>query len=85
MKQRKELFHDYVRKKELLEKRFESNEFKEGLITKINTEKERLIFEIKGKFGALQDNIRLAEKQAYEDLSKNFKSIYKKISKLLKE
>ena len=41
--------------------------------------------EIRGKFGSLQENIRMAERQAYDDLSKHYKQIYKKIASLLKE
>jgi hypothetical protein len=44
-----------------------------------------LISEIKKKFTQIDDNIKLAEKRAYEDVIKNFKIIYSKITTLMKE
>ena len=40
--------------------------------------------EIKNKFVNLYENIRLAEKQAFEDVVKHFKTIYQKIVALVK-
>ena len=44
-----------------------------------------MISEIKKKFTQIDDNIKLAEKRAYEDVIKNFKIIYSKITTLMKE
>jgi hypothetical protein len=68
-----------------LDSRINSNEFKEGIIKKIGQEKDRLIYEIKKKFAQITENVKLAEKKAYEDVVKNFKTVYSKISTLLKE
>ena len=85
MKERREAFRTQLKNKELIMQQFEGNQFKQNLISKINTEKERIILEIRAKFSYLQDNIKLAERQAYDDLSKHYKNIYKKIASLLKE
>lgn len=69
----------------MLDNKIASKEFKDGLLAKIGTEKQRVISEIKSKFSVLQDNVRLAEKQAYEDVAKSFKGIIQKIRTLLKE
>ena len=44
-----------------------------------------MITDIKNKFTQINDNIKLAEKKAYEDVIKNFKVIYSKITTLMKE
>lgn len=52
---------------------------------KIGQEKDRLIFDIKKKFSKITENIKLAEKKAYEDVIKNFKTVYSKILSIMKE
>lgn len=52
---------------------------------KIGQEKDRLIFDIKKKFAKITENIKMAEKKAYEDVIKNFKTVYSKILSIMKE
>lgn len=52
---------------------------------KIAQEKERLVSDIKKKFAKITENIKLAEKKAYEDVIKNFKTVYAKILSIMKE
>jgi hypothetical protein len=85
MESRYELFQSYKSKKVSLDSKINSNEFKESIIKKIGQEKDRLIFDIKKKFAQIHENVKLAEKKAYEDVIKNFKLVYSKISTLLKE
>jgi len=40
--------------------------------------------DIKKKFAQMYDNIKLAEKKAFEDVLKNFKIVYQKITSLIK-
>jgi hypothetical protein len=68
-----------------LDSKLSSDEFKENIIKKIGKEKDRLITDIKNKFTQINDDIKLAEKKAYEDVIKNFKIIYSKITTLMKE
>ena len=68
-----------------MDSKLSSDEFKENIIKKIGKEKDRLITDIKNKFTQINDNIKLAEKKAYEDVIKNFKIIYSKITTLMKE
>lgn len=82
---RAEEFRGFRVRKQALDMRTSSNEFKEGIIRKISHEKDRLISEIKKKFGQISENVRLAEKKAYEDVVKNFKIVYARISTLIKE
>lgn len=82
---RAEEFRSFRVRKQTLDMRTSSNEFKEGIIRKISQEKDRLISEIKKKFGQISENVRLAEKKAYEDVVKNFKIVYARISTLIKE
>jgi hypothetical protein len=44
-----------------------------------------LVGEIKRKFVNLYDNIKMAEKQAFDDVVKHFKAIYHRIVAMLKE
>ena len=68
-----------------MDSKLSSDEFKENIIKKIGKEKDRLITDIKNKFTQINDDIKLAEKKAYEDVIKNFKIIYSKITTLMKE
>lgn len=68
-----------------MDSKLSSDEFKENIIKKIGKEKDRLITDIKNKFTQINDNIKLAEKKAYEDVIKNFKIIYSRITTLMKE
>lgn len=85
MTQTQARFQSYRTRKAELDMRLSSSEFKEGIVRKITTEKERLIGEIKRKFEAITENVRMAEKKAYEEVVKNFKTVYGKISALIKE
>ena len=78
-------FQSFKAKKAGLDSKLSSDEFKENIIKKIGREKDRLISEIKKKFTQIDDNIKLAEKKAYEYVIKNFKIIYSKITTLMKE
>lgn len=71
--------------KSSLDAKINSNEFKENIVKKIGQEKDRLIFDIKKKFAKITENIKLAEKKAYEDVIKNFKTVYSKILSIMKE
>jgi hypothetical protein len=50
---RAEEFRSFRVRKQALDMRTSSNEFKEGIIRKISQEKDRLISEIKKKFGQI--------------------------------
>lgn len=52
---------------------------------KITAEKDRLVGEIKRKFEEISENVRMAEKKAYEEVVKNYKLVYAKITALIKE
>ena len=52
------------------------------MIAKITTHKTKLIAEIKQKFKELQENIKLAEKRAFDDVAKKFKIVAQKITQL---
>lgn len=55
------------------------------MVRKITAEKDRLVGEIKRKFEEIAENVRVAEKKAYEEVVKNFKAVYGKITTLIKE
>lgn len=78
-------FQSFKTKKVTLDSKINSEEFKENIVKKIGKEKDRLISDIKKKFAQITENIKLAEKKAYEDVIKNFKTIYSKITTLIKE
>ena len=41
--------------------------------------------EVRKKFNALYDNVKLAEKKVYEDLVRSFREVSKKVSQMTKE
>lgn len=78
-------FREVQEEKEAIDNRIGSREFQQEVVRKIGAEKERVVSEIREKFTLLYDNVRLAEKQAFEDVVKNFRSIYQTIISLIKE
>lgn len=52
------------------------------MIAKITVHKNKLVNEIKQKFKELQENIKLAEKRAFDDVAKRFKVVAQKIALL---
>jgi hypothetical protein len=85
MAQTKMQFQNYRSRKAELDLRLSSSEFREGVVRKITTEKDRLVGEIKRRFEEITENVRMAEKKAYEEVVKNFKTVYAKITALMKE
>lgn len=85
MQQRRDQFADYRARKQTLEARLGSPEFKESVVGKIGEQKNRLVLDIKRKFAAVYENVRLAEKKAFEDVVKNFKAVYQRITALIRE
>jgi chromosome segregation ATPase len=43
-----------------------------------------MVLAIKEKFQEMNENVRLAEKKAYEDVAKSFKNLTQKITSLIK-
>ncbi len=85
MESRQRQFQTFKAKKVAIDSKINSEEFKENIIRKIGQEKDRLVSDIKRKFAIIAENVKLAEKKAYEEVVKNFKVIYGKISTLIKE
>ncbi len=84
MAEKAQEFRGFRARKQALDLRTSSSEFKEEIVRKISQEKDRLVSEIKKKFAQISENVRLAEKKAYEDVVKNFKIVYARISTLIK-
>jgi hypothetical protein len=85
MQQTQLQFQGYRARKAELDQRLSSSEFREGVARKITAEKDRLVGQIKRKFEEITENVRMAEKKAYDEVVKNFKAVYGKISALMKE
>lgn len=85
MQQKEAEFQSFRSRKAILECRSNSADFKEGIVKKIGEHKNRLVADIKKKFGQLHENLKLAEKKAYEDVAKKFKTVSQKISELVKQ
>ncbi len=85
MRERENLFQVFKGQKEATDQRISSKEFRQEVVAKIGSEKERVVSQIREKFSLLYENVKLAEKQAYEDVVKNFRNIYQKITALIKE
>jgi predicted nuclease with TOPRIM domain len=81
---KKQEFSSFKTKKEALDQRLSSQEFKDSIVKKIGEQKDRLVTDIKKKFAHLYENIRMAEKKAFEDVVKNFKTVYLRITSLIK-
>jgi prephenate dehydrogenase len=69
-------------RKSQLDRKLSSSAFREAMIAKITTHKNKLVAEIKQKFKELQENIKLAEKRAFDDVAKRFKVVAQKITLL---
>jgi hypothetical protein len=85
MEGRQRQFQAFKAKKVAIDSKINSEQFKENIIRKIGQEKDRLVTDIKRKFALIAENVKLAEKKAYEEVVKNFKAIYAKITTLMKE
>ena len=55
------------------------------MIATITAHKDSLIAQIKHKFKEMQSNIQLAEKRAFDEVAKSFKSITKQITAIDKQ
>jgi len=55
------------------------------MIGKITVHKNKLVNDIKQKFKELQENLKLAEKRAFDDVAKRFKTVAQRIVVLDKQ
>ena len=85
MVERQQDFIQCKLKKVELEERIGSSQFREEVVGRINREKERLVGDVKRKFGVLVENVKLAEKRAFEEIVRKFKGLFARISSIMKE
>ena len=79
MQKKQEDFEGCRSRKALIDGRMESEEYKEKIVARVTEHKNKLITDIRKKFSGLIENIKLAEKNVYEDLAKKFKVMNQKI------